>query len=109
MLNRLAKSVFIGFIAVATVAAVGCTPTRTRETAGETVDDSVITAKVKTALVDDPTTKARQISVETYRGVVQLSGFVDSSVEKSRASEVAKKVAGVKDVRNSLEVKQSAS
>jgi osmotically-inducible protein OsmY len=109
MLNRFARSIFIGFIAVTTVAAVGCTPTRTHKSAGETIDDGVITAKVKTALIEDPVTKARQISVETYRGIVQLSGFVDTTAEKNRAAEVTKKIVGVKDVRNSLEIKQSAS
>lgn len=109
MLNRVARSIFIGFIAVTTVAAVGCTPTRTQKSAGEVVDDGVITAKVKTALIEDPITKARQINVDTYRGIVQLNGFVDTSAEKNRAVVVAKKVAGVKDVRNNLEVKQSAS
>ena len=78
----------------------------TRSTMGETLDDSVITAKVKTALVGDPVTKARQISVETLHGVVQLSGFVDSEAERDQASVVAKGVAGVHDVRNDLAVKQ---
>jgi hyperosmotically inducible protein len=55
----------------------GCSATRTQESPGEVVDDSVLTAKVKSALIADPVTKARQINVETYRGVVQLGGFVD--------------------------------
>ena len=88
-----------------TVAA--CAPTRTRESAGEVVDDSVITAKVKAALVKDPDTKAYEIKVDTFRGVVQLSGFVDSSQARSKAVEVARDVGGVKEVRNSLEVKQA--
>ena len=78
----------------------------TRSTMGETIDDSVITAKVKTALIGDPATKARQISVETLHGVVQLSGFVDSDAERDQATVVAKGVAGVHDVRNDLAVKQ---
>lgn len=75
---------------------------------GTTIDDSVLTAKVKAALIGNPTTKARQINVETLRGVVQLSGFVDSAKEKDEATEVAKSVTGVKDVHNELEVKQSS-
>ncbi len=109
MLSKLAKSVFIGCIAVGAVTAVGCTPTRTQKSAGEMVDDGVITAKVKAALIEDPLTKAHQINVDTYRGVVQLSGFVDDSKSKNRALEVARNVGGVKEVRNNLEIKQSAS
>ena len=77
------------------------------ETAGETVDDSVVTAKVKAKLVDDPVTKAYQINVETFKGTVQLSGFVDSADAASRAERLAKDVGGVKDVKNSLQVRKS--
>ena len=77
------------------------------ETAGETVDDSVVTAKVKTKLVDDPVTKAYQINVETFKGTVQLSGFVDSADAVARAERLAKDVGGVKDVKNSLQVRKS--
>ncbi len=79
-----------------------CSATRTQESAGEVVDDSVLTAKVKTALIEDPVTKADEINVETYRGVVQLGGFVETAREKSRAAEVARAVSGVKEVRNDL-------
>jgi osmotically-inducible protein OsmY len=77
------------------------------ETAGETIDDSVVTAKVKAKLVDDPVTKAYQIEVETFKGTVQLSGFVDSAEAVSRATSLAKDVGGVKDVKNSLQVRKS--
>jgi len=77
------------------------------ETAGESVDDSVVTAKVKAKLVDDPVTKAYQINVETFKGTVQLSGFVDSADAVSRAERLAKDVGGVKDVKNSLQVRKS--
>ena len=73
--------------------------------AGEVIDDSVLTAKVKTALIASPETKAHQINVETRDGVVQLSGFVDSNSAKSAATSVAKSVTGVKDVKNELSVK----
>src|SRR5678816_3657474 len=76
------------------------------ETAGETVDDSVVTAKVKAKLVDDPVTKAYQINVETFKGTVQLSGFVDSADAVARAERLAKDVGGVKDVKNSLQVRK---
>jgi len=74
-------------------------------TAGEVIDDSVLTAKVKTALIANDETKAHQINVETKDSVVQLSGFVDNASAKSAASSVAKSVTGVKDVKNELSVK----
>ena len=70
--------------------------------AGRVVDDSVITGKVKAALIADPTTKAHQIEVETFKGQVQLSGWVDNDTARQRATEVARNVEGVKDVKNSL-------
>ena len=75
-------------------------------TAGEVVDDTVITAKVKTALAADPVVAAHQVNVETREGVVQLAGFVDNGDQKSKATELARRVAGVKQVDNQLEVKQ---
>lgn len=74
-------------------------------TAGEVVDDAMITAKVKTALIGDTRTKAHQINVDTKEGIVQLGGFVDSAQAKAAASEVAESVSGVKSVRNQLELK----
>ena len=81
-------------------------PAASRQTAGEVVDDGVVTAKVKAKLVDDPVTKAYQINVETFKGTVQLSGFVDSAEARSRAAQLAGAVGGVKDVENSLEVRK---
>lgn len=77
------------------------------ETAGQNLDDSVVTAKVKAKLVDDPVTKAYQINVETFQGTVQLSGYVDSADAVSRAGRLAKDVGGVKDVKNSLQVRKT--
>jgi hyperosmotically inducible protein len=85
-------------------ALAACAATRTHESAGEVVDDSAITTRVKTELIANPNTKARDISVKTYRGVVQLSGFVQSSQERTEAGRVARNAAGVKDVKNDLEV-----
>jgi hyperosmotically inducible protein len=81
-----------------------CSSTRTQQSAGEVIDDSVLTSKVKVALVDDPITKAGQINVETFRGVVQLGGFVDNAQSKDQATKVARSVTGVKEVRNDLRV-----
>lgn len=87
--------------------ATACTPTRTTKSAGEQVDDSTITAKVKTQLARDPATSAHRIDVETFRGDVQLNGFVPSSDMKSEATRVAKGVSGVKKVSNNLKVSDS--
>jgi osmotically-inducible protein OsmY len=76
----------------------------TAQPAGESVDDAVVTAKVKAKLVDDEVTKAYQINVETFKGTVQLTGSVDSAEARSRATELARDVGGVKDVKNSLQV-----
>lgn len=78
-----------------------------QQTAGEAVDDAVVTAKVKARLVDDAVTKAYQIDVETFKGTVQLSGSVDSEEARLRATELARNVGGVKDVKNSLQVRKS--
>ncbi|MEX0735220.1 MAG: BON domain-containing protein [Steroidobacteraceae bacterium] len=74
-------------------------------TTGEVIDDSILSAKVKAALIESPDTKAHQISVDTKQGVVQLSGFVDNAAAKSAATRVARSVTGVKDVKNELSVK----
>ena len=76
-------------------------------TLGEVIDDSLLTAKVKAALIESPETKAHQITVETKEGVVQLSGFVDSQNAKAAASTIALSVNGVKTVRNEISVKTS--
>jgi hyperosmotically inducible protein len=93
---------------VVSMAVVACASTRTTKSAGEQVDDSVTTGRVKAALIADPTTKAHQIDVETFKGTVQLNGFVDSSASKERATEVARNTKGVTAVRNNLTVKTDA-
>ena len=97
---------FIKLIALAGALAMvsACSSTRTQQSAGEVIDDSVLTSKVKLALIDDPVTKAGQINVETFRGVVQLGGFVDTAQAKEQATKVARSVTGVKEVRNDLRV-----
>jgi hypothetical protein len=91
----------IGLIAVF----LGCASTPTRQSSGEYVDDSAITARVKAAIFDDPSLKVLQINVETFKGEVQLSGFVDAAQNVRRAGEVARGVKGVKSVKNDLIVK----
>jgi osmotically-inducible protein OsmY len=84
---------------------MGCASTRTQEGAGEYVDDTVITTKVKSAIFADSELKVFQINVETFKGVVQLSGFVNSAQSDTRAGEVARGVKGVESVKNNLIVK----
>ncbi len=91
----------IGLIAVF----VGCASTQKKESTGEYIDDSTITTKVKSAIFNDPDLKVFQINVETFKGEVQLSGFVDSAKMSSKAGEVARGVGGVKSVKNNLIVK----
>ncbi|MFO7736931.1 MAG: BON domain-containing protein [Thermodesulfobacteriota bacterium] len=83
----------------------GCAGTRTSESTGEYMDNSVITAKVKAAILEDPMLKVFQINVETFKGEVQLSGFVDSAEAAARAEEITRRVKGVTSVKNSLVVK----
>lgn len=97
---------FVSAVLLVVAMAVGaCASTRTTKSAGEQVDDSVTTGRVKAALIADPVTKARQIDVETFKGTVQLNGFVDSSESKERASQIAKNTKGVTAVRNNLTVR----
>ena len=84
---------------------LGCAGTHNRESTGEYIDDSVITTKVKTAIFDDPSLKVFEISVETFKGEVRLSGFVNSEQIVRKAGEVAGKVEGVRSVKNNLAVR----
>jgi hyperosmotically inducible protein len=88
----------------AALALGGCASTATQRSAGETIDDGVLTGKVKAALIDNDIVEAGEVNVTSYRGVVQLSGFVDSNEEKAQATEAAKSVEGVKEVHNDLKV-----
>ncbi|HEY4247772.1 MAG TPA: BON domain-containing protein [Lacunisphaera sp.] len=83
----------------------GCASTPTHESTGEYVDDSTITTKVKAALIHDPVVKAHDVSVETFKGVVQLSGFVNTELEKTQAGNLAAAVKGVTGVKNDIVVK----
>jgi osmotically-inducible protein OsmY len=88
------------------LAFAACASTSTSRSTGTYVDDQAITAKVKAGLVANEETKAMQIKVETYRGVVQLSGFVDNERSKETAGKIAEGVEGVVDVKNDLIVRQ---
>ena len=93
------------FSTLVLMATLGCASTRTHEGTGEYVDDSVITTKVKAAILGEPGLKVSEINVETYKGVVQLSGFVSSRADIKGAVRVASAVGGVKSVTNDMQVK----
>jgi osmotically-inducible protein OsmY len=101
------RNIVISFLVllmlIATLAA--CAATRTHESAGGYVDDSVITTKVKSLLAEDDFLKSFQISVETFKGTVQLSGFVNSQKAVDRADEITRSVKGVQSIKNNLIVK----
>lgn len=88
---------------------VGCNSAPKKETTAEYIDDSYLTTKVKAAILRDPTLKSSEINVETYKGAVQLSGFVNSRSDINRAVEVTRTVRGVKAVRNDMQLKNDIS
>ena len=102
------RNMFIGYFVLLMMIAtlVACASTSKQEGAGEYVDDSVITTKVKSLLASDDFLKSFEITVETYKGTVQLSGFVDSQKAIDKAGEIASSVKGVKSVKNNLNVKK---
>jgi len=93
------------FMTVLLVSVLGCSATPQKESTGEYVDDSYITTKVKAAILNEPGLKSSEINVETFKGEVQLSGFVNSQSDISRAIEVARSVKGVKSVKNDMRLK----
>jgi osmotically-inducible protein OsmY len=97
---------FSGFFIVALmVSALGCASTSQRASTGEYIDDSWITTKVKTQIFNEPTLKVTQINVETYKNVVQLSGFVDSTASMDKAVAIARSVEGVSSVKNDMRLR----
>ena len=89
--------------------ALGCASTSKSEGTGEYVDDAVITTKVKTAIFEEPTLKSAEINVETFKGVVQLNGFVNSRDQKNRAGDLARNVSGVRELANYITVQESVN
>lgn len=104
-MKNLSKFVSAALLAVTLVSVAGCASTPTREGTGEYVDDSVITTKVKTAILEESSLKVAEINVETYKGVVQLSGFVSSRAAAGKAVDVARGVGGVKSVKDDMRIK----
>ena len=93
------------FSTMVLLATLGCASTRTHEGTGEYVDDSVITTKVKAAIFNEPGLKVSEVRVDTFKGVVQLSGFVSSRADIKDAVRVASAVGGVKSVTNDMQLK----
>jgi hyperosmotically inducible protein len=87
----------------------GCAGDQTHQSTGEMMDNTAITAKVKAALIDDPEVKGMSVKVDSFRGEVQLNGFVDTEAQKRRAEEIAAGVDGVKMVKNNLTVKTNVA
>ncbi len=101
----LRKKISLLFLLIAFTVAMGCAATSTRESTGEFLDDSIITAKVKAMLAKDSVLKSFAISVETFRGVVILSGFLDDKSQIDHAIQLARSVKGVREVRSQLVLK----
>lgn len=91
--------------AVALTALAGCASTQKHESTGQYLDDTSITTRVKTAIFEDPSLKSAEINVETFKGRVQLSGFVSSRANIDRATAVAQSVSGVASVANDMRIK----
>jgi osmotically-inducible protein OsmY len=97
---------FSGFFIIALMLSVlGCASTSQQASTGEYIDDSVITTKVKTGIFNEPSLKVTQITVETYKSVVQLSGFVDSTESMYKAVAIARSVKGVSSVKNDMRLR----
>ena len=93
------------FLALALISAAGCASTQKHEGTGEYLDDSVITSKIKAAILQEPTLSSAEINVETFKGQVQLSGFVKSGADINKAVALARSVGGVKSVKNAMQLK----
>jgi len=100
--KRIATAIFTAAVAFTVV---GCSSSPTKESTGEYIDDAAITTKVKAAIFNEPTLKATEINVETYKGDVQLSGFVAQPQDAQKAADVARGVKGVSSVKNDIRVK----
>lgn len=99
------KGILAIVIAASMLSAVGCASTSSRESTGEYIDDSAITAKVKSAIFNEPSLKVAEITVQTYKSEVQLSGFVSSNADIYTAGSLARSVKGVASVKNDLRLK----
>ncbi|MFZ6658155.1 BON domain-containing protein [Undibacterium sp. TJN19] len=102
---KIAQRIIVLLFSASLLAIAGCAATPTREGTGEYVDDTVITTKVKAEILNEPTLKSAEINVETFKGVVQLSGFVSSAANIEKAASIARNVKGVRSVKNDMRLK----
>ncbi|HKE92867.1 MAG TPA: BON domain-containing protein [Povalibacter sp.] len=113
MLNKLAQGNRIAALLVAAMLGgslvAACSSTPTQQSTGEAIDDGVVTARVKAKLIEDPVTKAHQINVDTFKGTVSLSGFVENEQARARALQLARDVDGVKQVKDGMQVRKQTS
>lgn len=99
------KTIAAFLMTLVLLVSLGCAGTSSRESTGEYIDDSVITTRIKEAIFREPTLKSSEINVETFKGVVQLSGFVNSAGDMDKAVEIARGVKGVQSVKNDMRSK----
>ena len=102
---KIAKKIATGLFIASLFAIAGCASTATKEGTGEYVDDAVLTTKVKASIFNEPTLKSTEINVETFKGTVQLSGFVAQPGDIAKAGAIARGVKGVTAVKNDIRVK----
>jgi len=102
---KIAQRFITMLVAAAALGLAACAPTAHRQGTGEYIDDAVITSKVKAAFAADPTVKATEVKVDTFKGTVQLSGFVESRESAQKAVQLAREVKGVREVRNNTVLK----
>lgn len=104
-MKRFSRFFSVLILAISLITVVGCASTPRQQGTGEYVDDGVITTKVKAMLFDEPNLRSGQINVETFKGVVQLSGFVSTRADIDRAVEIARSVKGVESVKNDMRLR----
>lgn len=105
LIKKISVLIFSGVL----ISLAACAATETKESTGQYVDNSVLTAKIKTAIFNEPSLKSSEITVQTFKGEVQLSGFVSSIEQTNKAVEVAKAIPGVTSVKNDMRVKGSSN
>jgi|TARA_R110002074_G_scaffold99392_1_gene214712 hyperosmotically inducible protein len=104
-MNKFSNCAYAVFMALTLLSIVGCASSAKHESTGQYIDDSVITTKVKAAIFKEPLLKTTEINVETFKGNVQLSGFVHDASNVQKATEIARTVKGVLSVKSSIQVK----
>jgi len=108
MMRTTRAALLLGAMLSSSMMIVACSSTPSQQSTGQAIDDGVITAKVKAKLIDDPVTKAHQINVDTFKGNVQLSGFVESDQARARALQLARDVEGVKNVKDGMQIRKAS-